>query len=90
MAHKSEKRYLTTFTVSGSGSFPIDMLRYDRCVPASEQDAVEIQRTFNESPRSHKPIALIRFGAGPWDGTPRMEYGRWQSFGWVVQNERIY
>jgi hypothetical protein len=27
------------FTVEGAGSFPIDMLRYDACYPATEQDS---------------------------------------------------
>ena len=30
--------YVTKFTVRGKGSFPADMLRYDRCYPASPQD----------------------------------------------------
>lgn len=34
--------------VVGSGHFPLDMLRYDSCFPASESDAYLIERTFNE------------------------------------------
>lgn len=34
--------------VTGSGYFPLDMLRYDSCFPASESDAYLIERTFNK------------------------------------------
>lgn len=34
--------------VTGSGQFPLDMLRYDGCFPAFESDAYIIERTFKE------------------------------------------
>ena len=30
------------FTVAGWGSFPTDMLRYDRCWPATQQDVYNV------------------------------------------------
>jgi hypothetical protein len=89
--HKAEKRYVTHMVVEGTGSFPIDMLRYDRCVPESESDAAEIARLIRyESDDKPKRIALLRFGANPYqiEGESRMEYGRWLSFGWRVVSER--
>lgn len=38
--------YIHSITITGRGSFPLDMLRYDRCFPASEIDANAIARTF--------------------------------------------
>lgn len=34
-------------TVSGQGRFPVDMFRYDRCFPASENDSYLIMDTFS-------------------------------------------
>jgi hypothetical protein len=34
------------FFVQGQGHFPIDMLRYDACFPASEHDSALIYETF--------------------------------------------
>jgi hypothetical protein len=33
--------------VSGNGEFPLDMLRYDSCCPATEQDATNIRLTIS-------------------------------------------
>lgn len=33
---------LVEFRVSGVGYFPVDMLRYDRCWPATTDDAVSV------------------------------------------------
>lgn len=60
------------FIVSGAGEFPIDMLRYDACWPASEADSSEI--TSNGLRR----VALRHRSLFPL--TP----GRWNSFGWKI------
>lgn len=97
-AHKAEKRYLTHLVVEGSGTFPIDMLRYDRCVPETERDASEIAASFSRHFMGEKMrVKLLRFGANPLpanggcfngvSANPRMEYGRWASFGWTVVEE---
>lgn len=60
------------FTVEGSGVFPYDMLRYDRCWPAHESpDSVQIGRT-------SRPRQVTLRGLQP------ATVGRWESFGWKV------
>lgn len=74
-----DKTYTHTFIVEGSGAFPVDMLRRDRCFPATEADANAIDLCrFDSLPRS---IVLHRPEGGRW-WMPN--YGRWQSYGWRV------
>lgn len=76
------KRYREIrFTVEGSGEFPFDMLRYDRCFPASESDAGKMPRPHQGS--SRRIIELI---AVDHDGNNRFAptIGRWESFRWKV------
>ena len=69
-----------SFTVEGTGSFPVDMLRYDMCWPKTEaHESVAIPNSFHER----------NIGA-PWritlvtvkDTAPTVD--RWASFGWKV------
>lgn len=70
-------RKIERFEVTGRGSFPIDMLRYDACFPERGADAAEIERSFRErGPGLHR-ITLKGDGTMP-------EVARWQSFGWSV------
>ena len=66
-------------TVSGSGTFPYDMLRYDRCVPATESDSYVMAGT------EQRKVTLIMFSSlrngGPTDD-------RWKSFSWKVEEAR--
>lgn len=59
------------------GSFPIDMLRYDRCVPNQEIDASNIIDSFHE--RVKNRVVVVRcYTVGsvvPWT------VARWESFG---------
>lgn len=73
-------RYAIEFSVTGSRSFPIDMLRYDRCSPVSTEDAFAILNTF-ANVRSDELITvrLISYSDRK-DWMPTQ--GRWQSFGW--------
>ena len=41
-----DHRYLAYAKVYGRGQFPLDMLRYDNCVPATQNDVCLMQRTF--------------------------------------------
>jgi hypothetical protein len=65
-----------TFTVTGSGQFPMDMLRYDCCWPASETES--------------RLVAVVAdHGAGtPVDiklkGLKVPTFARWRSFGWSI------
>ena len=76
--------YTTRFKVCGSGEFPWDMLRYDNCFPASEQDSVRLDydhhsRESLTTPRTVelKSISLSKPCARPTNG-------RWESFGWEI------
>ena len=59
--------------ITGRGEFPIDMLRYDRCHPASSEDCDKIARSFT--------------GFGEWtvtvakDSRRSWTVARWSSFG---------
>ena len=77
---EQETAFITRFFVIGDGEFPIDMLRYDRCFPATEEDTWEITRSFRD-PLAKRRIELIRVGRNPVG--PTVE--RWQGkFLWKV------
>ncbi len=66
-----------TFKVRGKGTFPYDMLRYDRCWPATEED----------SHMMHWNAAReIRLSTASYDGNNQSAptIGRWNSFLWRV------
>ena len=69
---------LVGFTVTGSGGFPMDMLRRDEAWPSTTDDALRaelaVRTTFGRPPVS---IRLIGLGLTP---------ERWQSFGWTVSH----
>ena len=78
---KATKFFLFRVTVAGNGTFPIDMLRYDRCCPASETDAQKISNTFlRPLDREKQRIVLVRHSVNNIGPT----VGRWASFGWAV------
>lgn len=75
------------FKVTGKLSFPLDMLRYDRCFPEGSDDAAQIGYTFEPDRRKSEiqTITLI--------GLSRPTDARWSSFLWsVVANsvEELY
>lgn len=75
-------RYLYTYTVMGSHDFPTDMLRYDSCWPASEQDSVQLNpHPRTETYRSTRYVTVT--------GLKEPTDGRWQSFGWRVSGETM-
>ena len=84
------KLYEHTFTVRGKGDFPIDMLRYDSCYPATGVDAAAIEATKDrfadaESRRKVREIKLYsisRTMVGPTND-------RWASFMWSVVEENF-
>lgn len=61
------------YTVEGTSSFPVDMLRYDRCWPAHGTDASYIA--------THPSTTLIRIHL---QGLKLPTVTRWESFGWRV------
>lgn len=75
------KKVVVTFlVVEGRGTFPLDMLRYDSCCPATETDTSHVNGVVAEVRR----VVLRRFSVS---GQPATE-GRWRSFGWRVVEER--
>jgi hypothetical protein len=74
------KVFEQTVTVEGSNSFPIDMLRYDECSPASEADAHKIQRSIDHAEPMQVTLKRLRLYGYNMDFTP----GRWSSFGWRI------
>ena len=75
---KPFKIFVSVLIVEGCGDFPVDMLRYDRCVPDTEEDAHAIQR----GPYKRQ-VTLRRFSVN----TLRATRGRWDTFGWKVLSE---
>lgn len=71
-----------TFTVSGRGRFPYDMLRYDQCCPIFPNDASNIGRT-DTGIDSQRDIQFNSTKNYP-------TVARWESFGWNVSNIEIY
>jgi len=73
----TDKYFSVRFTVEGSGRFPLDMLRYDRCCPEDQSDSGRMEA------RGLRKINLIRFT--PEKGRPPQAM-RWASFGWYVRS----
>jgi hypothetical protein len=63
------------FVVEGAGDFPMDMLRYDTCFPATEDDAR--RAALQNGTRQVTVIGRSLAGRVPTEG-------RWASFGWKV------
>ena len=64
-----------TFTVTGTGQFPTDMLRYDQCWPATSEDAV-LMCPHRPSPTVARSVRLRTHGS--------VTAARWASFGWTA------
>jgi hypothetical protein len=75
-------KYRHQFEVNGPGAFPLDMLRYDSCCPATTPDAAiigESQRATILSGR--RQVQLIQVNASK---VPLITTARWRSFQWEV------
>lgn len=66
-----------SIVVTGTGAFPIDMLRFDRCMPKYEEDAATIERSLRPRSRGRYRVTLL----SAKDPTNT----RWLSFGWKVE-----
>jgi len=73
--------YVTEFTVTGDGYFPIDMLRYDQCFPVTQHD-VELIRL------RHHGTVEIRLAQHHATEQNRITNDRWESFGWFTLDIR--
>lgn len=70
------KKY--TFEVTGTGKFPVDMLRYDCCWPARE--GTDTRPILGDNDDGSLKVQTIRLESHK-EPTTR----RWQSFGWRVE-----
>lgn len=78
------------FTVTGTGQFPLDMLRYDACYPAGPDDVFKIGIDRFSDPdidADGRPVArsvtlthVCPPGGSHWEPTD----ARWRSFGWEI------
>lgn len=66
------------FRVYGEGRFPIDMLRYDGCVPDEDLDAAMIERSFAPEHDGRMFVALRKLSIG------QPSYAEWAKKGWRV------
>jgi hypothetical protein len=67
------------FTVWGTTPFPIDMLRYDCCWPATAADSLAIERSIANRDSQAAVVRLMsRIQRRHW----RPAADRWRTFGW--------
>ena len=83
---KGRRVFERKLVVFGSGSFPIDMLRYDNCIPVDEPEAHKIEQSqcnrCNTLPINHVWTVELKKICLDKSSQPNVE--RWNSFGWVV------
>jgi hypothetical protein len=74
---RAEKIYVTR-VIARIGVIPYDMMRYESCVPASDDDVHKLERlaSLTSSADDHL-LTFVRFSRNP--GPPTVE--RWRSFG---------
>jgi hypothetical protein len=80
----SYRQYIVSFRVEGRYPFPIDMLRYDRCWPASSDDAARID--YSRLPGNREVYIIKLYMAADHAGAVPTA-ARWSSFGWTVLAE---
>lgn len=74
---RTETIYIVAVQPGRPGTpFPIDMLRYDKATPESEQDSGIITSSLQPRSQSQRTVRVV-MGREP-------TLGRWESFGWRV------
>lgn len=82
---RKEYRHVSILTIHASGPDFWDMLRYDRCCPATEEESYKINRLVYGSARPEDHIIrLCRYAAAAIPATA----GRWKTYGCTVLDER--
>ena len=79
--------YYQTFTIEGSFPFPLDMLRYDSCFPATQKDVSGISQSIERT--NTEPVVKVRLGRLITNKGERPTEARWRSFGWKVSDIHI-
>lgn len=77
MKQKATKVYVSRVVVR-CNRVPLDMMRYDRCVPATEEDAHKLERV--EGTGEAVDVTFVRFAMNPGPPTE----ARWPGFGGKV------
>jgi len=78
------KMKTTSYTVTPLmrySKFPVDMLRYDRAWPDGSRDAATIEEPVQSRLDTEKVQVHLT-------GVQRPTIERWNSFGWIVSEER--
>ncbi len=79
---RGEVFHVKQFTVEGMGTFPIDMLRYDRCWPRTGADAAMVQEEHRTAGgRATRHVDIVTH-VRPGQSWPTID--RWRSYGWLV------
>ena len=68
--------------VIGNGIFPMDMLRYDKCYPVGDSDAVNISRTFYDK--------ISQYEINICTNLSKFTVDRWRSFGVSIVEFKDY
>jgi hypothetical protein len=76
-------RKIYNYYVTGKGDFPLDMLRYDACWPATTTDTLKMEfGTHADGFRRTRSVQVCSYREPTID--------RWLSFGWSVGTERLF
>lgn len=78
--------YAVVTRARGTATFPVDMLRYDRCYPLREIDAGLILENITD-PHHRKEedkIYIVKYSEKA-ELKSLFNYARWDSFGWKVE-----
>jgi hypothetical protein len=73
---------MVAVTVEGAGSFPVDMLRYDSCVPDGQEDVVKVFAEPGSEGWRRRRVNLRMYA--PAGGRVGPTTARWESFMWRV------
>lgn len=78
-------KYACEFTITGRGYVPVDMMRYDRCTPLTQEDASKMNPE-HKQPDGNYSVTMIRFTETQAD---KPTAARWSSFGWQVSEVKF-
>lgn len=86
--------YVTIFTVSGHGPFPLDMLRFDSAYPGDDESVQTIRRSYMEDETlwMRRPFRVTLARRTDTRGSAEPTIERWRSFGCnitVVRTSKI-
>lgn len=76
----SPLKYVHVAEVNFGFNFPIDMLRYDGCFPASEEDSGIIRRAVVEHAQCNGRIACVKKYSEHKSWMDAWTFARWRSF----------